>query len=112
LPKKIKASSDHNPVLFCNAVQSLEASRLRAPFTHATTSIAKKKKKKRKKELVNSVHADKAAESTGGDFNSCLREQGIKSTSSAPYSPESNGLAENFNMVLFARVRAFSITLA
>jgi hypothetical protein len=26
LPKKINASSDHNPVLFCNAVQSLEAS--------------------------------------------------------------------------------------
>jgi hypothetical protein len=28
LPKKIKSSSDHNPVLFCNAVQSLEASKL------------------------------------------------------------------------------------
>jgi hypothetical protein len=27
LPKKIKASSDHNQVLFWNAVQSLEASR-------------------------------------------------------------------------------------
>jgi hypothetical protein len=26
LPKKINASSDYNPVLFCNAVQSLEAS--------------------------------------------------------------------------------------
>jgi hypothetical protein len=44
--------------------------------------------------LVKSVHADNAAEFTGGDFNSCLREQGIKFTSSAPYSPESNGLAE------------------
>jgi transposase InsO family protein len=55
--------------------------------------------------LVKSVHADNAAEFTGGDFNSCLREQGIKFTSSAPYSPESNGLAENFNKVLFARVR-------
>jgi hypothetical protein len=32
LPKKIKSSSDHNPVLFCNAIQILEASRLRAPF--------------------------------------------------------------------------------
>jgi hypothetical protein len=42
---------------------------------------------------------------TGGDFNSCLREQGIKFTSSVPYSPESNGLTENFNKVLFARVR-------
>jgi hypothetical protein len=41
LPKKINASSDHNPVLFCNAVQSLEASRLRAPFTHATASTTK-----------------------------------------------------------------------
>jgi hypothetical protein len=29
----------------------------------------------------------------------------IKFTSSAPYSPESNGLAEIFNKVLFARVR-------
>jgi hypothetical protein len=47
LPKKIKAGSDHNPVLFCNAVQRLEASRLRAPFTHATASTAKKKKKKK-----------------------------------------------------------------
>jgi hypothetical protein len=26
LPKKIKSSSDHNPVPFCNAAQSLEAS--------------------------------------------------------------------------------------
>jgi transposase InsO family protein len=55
--------------------------------------------------LVKSVHADNAAEFTSGDFNSCLREQGIKVTSSAPYSSESNGLAENFNKVLFARVR-------
>jgi hypothetical protein len=55
--------------------------------------------------LVKSVHADKAAEFTCGDFNSCLREQGIKFISSAPYSSESNGLAENFNKVLFARVR-------
>jgi hypothetical protein len=55
--------------------------------------------------LVKSVHADKAAEFTGGDFNSCLREQGIKFTSSAPYSPESNGLAEIFNKFLFARLR-------
>jgi transposase InsO family protein len=55
--------------------------------------------------LVKSVHADNAAEFTSGDFNSCLREQGIKFTSSVPYSPESNGLAENFNKVLFARVR-------
>jgi transposase InsO family protein len=51
------------------------------------------------------VHADNAAEFTGGDFNSCIREQGIKFTSSALYSPESNGLAGNFNKVLFARVR-------
>jgi hypothetical protein len=51
------------------------------------------------------VHADNAAEFTGGDFNSCLREQGIKFTSSVPFSPESNGLAENFNNVLFAVVR-------
>jgi transposase InsO family protein len=55
--------------------------------------------------LVKYVHADNATEFTGGDLNSCLREQGIKFTSSAPYSPESNGLAENVNKVLFARVR-------
>jgi transposase InsO family protein len=55
--------------------------------------------------LVKSVHADNAADFTSGDLNSCLREQGIKFTSSAPYSLESNGLAENFNKVLFARVR-------
>jgi hypothetical protein len=55
--------------------------------------------------LVQSVHADNAAEFTGGDFNNCLREKDIKITSSAPYSPESNGLAENFNKVRFARVR-------
>jgi GAG-pre-integrase domain/Integrase core domain len=55
--------------------------------------------------LVKSVHADNAAEYTGDDFNSCLREQGIKFTSSAPYSPESKRLAENFNMVLFASLR-------
>jgi hypothetical protein len=35
--------------------------------------------------LVKSVNADKAAEFTGGDFNSCLREQGIKFTSPALY---------------------------
>jgi hypothetical protein len=55
--------------------------------------------------LIKAVHADNAAVFIGGDFNSCLREQGIKFTSSAPYSPESNGLAENFSKVLFARVR-------
>jgi hypothetical protein len=54
--------------------------------------------------LVKSVRADNAADFTGGDFNSCLREQGIKVASSAPNSPESTGLAENFNKVLFARV--------
>jgi IS30 family transposase len=54
--------------------------------------------------LVKFVHADNAAEFTGGDFNSCLREQVINFTSSAPYSPESNGLAENFNKVVFTRV--------
>jgi transposase InsO family protein len=62
--------------------------------------------------LVKSVNADNAAEFTGGHFNSCLREQGIKSTSSAPYSPEFNGLAEDFNKVLFAAFVSFSITLA
>jgi hypothetical protein len=41
LPNKINASSDHNPVLFCNAVQSLEAYRLRALFMHATASTTK-----------------------------------------------------------------------
>jgi transposase InsO family protein len=55
--------------------------------------------------LVKAVHADNAAEFIGGDFNSCLGDRGIKFTSSAQYSPESNGLAENFNKVLFARVR-------
>jgi hypothetical protein len=55
--------------------------------------------------LFKSVHAYNAAEFTVGDFNSCLCEQGIKFTSSAPYSPESNGLAEKFNKILFARVR-------
>jgi hypothetical protein len=42
---------------------------------------------------------------TCGDLNSCLREQGINFTISAPYPSESNGLAEKFNKVLFARVR-------
>jgi hypothetical protein len=51
------------------------------------------------------VHADNAAEFNGRDFSRCLRKQGIKFTSSAPYSLESNGLAENFSKVLFARVR-------
>jgi transposase InsO family protein len=55
--------------------------------------------------LVKSVHADNEAEFLGGDFNSCLRKQGIKFASSAPYLSESNGLAENFNKVLFARFR-------
>jgi transposase InsO family protein len=55
--------------------------------------------------LVKSVHVDNAAEFTGNDFNSCLREQGIKFTSSAPYSSESNGLAKKINKVLFACVR-------
>jgi hypothetical protein len=55
--------------------------------------------------LVKSVRANNSAEFTGGDFNSCLREQGINFTSSTPYSPEINGLAENFNKILFDRVR-------
>jgi hypothetical protein len=35
--------------------------------------------------LVKFVHADNAAEFTGGYFNSCLCEQGINFISSAPY---------------------------
>jgi hypothetical protein len=50
------------------------------------------------------VHADNAAEFTDGDFNSCLRKQGTQITSSARYSTESNGLAENFHKILSARV--------
>jgi hypothetical protein len=38
--------------------------------------------------LIKSAHADNASKRTGGDFNSCIREQGIKFTRSAPYSPE------------------------
>jgi hypothetical protein len=41
LSKKIKSSSVHNPVPFCNIVQSLESSRLRASFRHATASTNK-----------------------------------------------------------------------
>jgi transposase InsO family protein len=55
--------------------------------------------------LIKAVHADNAANFIAGDFNNCLREQGIKFTSTAPYSPESNGLAEKFLKVLFARAR-------
>jgi gag-polypeptide of LTR copia-type len=50
--------SDHSQVPFCNAVRSLEASRLRAPFTHATASITKKKKKKElQRENQHSIRA-------------------------------------------------------
>jgi hypothetical protein len=35
------SSSDQNPAPFCNAVQNLETSRLRALFTHATVSTRK-----------------------------------------------------------------------
>jgi hypothetical protein len=52
LPKKINASSDHNPVLFCNAVQSLEASRLRALFTHDTASTTKEEEEEEEEEGV------------------------------------------------------------
>jgi hypothetical protein len=55
--------------------------------------------------LVKSVYDYNAEEFTSGDFNRFLREQGIKSTSFAPYSTESNRLTENFNKALFARVR-------
>jgi transposase InsO family protein len=59
---------------------------------------------------VKSVHADNAAEFIDGDFNSCLREQGIKYTSSAPYSPKSNSQKTSIRFCLLAFV-AFSITL-
>jgi hypothetical protein len=64
VPKKINASSDNNPVLFCNAVQSLEASRLRAPFTHATASTTKKGKEELQRENQHSIQAQDAAETT------------------------------------------------
>jgi hypothetical protein len=68
LPKKIKSSSDHNSVLFCNAVQSLEASRLRASFTHAAASTTKKKKKKKKKKELQpeNQHSIQAQDGHGG----------------------------------------------
>jgi hypothetical protein len=59
LPKKINALSDHNPVLFCNAVQSLEASRLRALFTHATASTTKEEEEEEEEE--ETVAAGKSA---------------------------------------------------
>jgi transposase InsO family protein len=54
---------------------------------------------------VKTVHGDNAGEFTDGTFNEYLREHGIEFTTSAPYSPESNGLADIFNRTLFARVR-------
>jgi Integrase core domain len=54
---------------------------------------------------VKTMHGDNAGELTSGIFNEYLRDNGIKFTSSAPYSPESNGLAEKFSRTLFARVR-------
>jgi hypothetical protein len=52
LPKKINASSNHNPVLFCNAVQSLEASSLRALLTHATASTTKEEEEKQEEGVL------------------------------------------------------------
>jgi Integrase core domain len=43
---------------------------------------------------VKTVHGDNAGEFTGGTFNKYLREHGIEFTSSAQYSPESNGLVK------------------
>jgi hypothetical protein len=57
LSKKIKSSSDHNPDPFCNAVQSLEVSRLRATFTHATASTTNKKKTELQRENQHSIQA-------------------------------------------------------
>jgi hypothetical protein len=59
--------------------------------------------------LVESVHADNAAEFTSGDFNSCLREQGIKFTSSAFYAllrmrPLSMSSAEGFVVISCGKV--------
>jgi transposase InsO family protein len=50
------------------------------------------------------MRGDNAGEFTRGTLKWYLREKGIEFTPSAPYSPESNGLAENFNRTLFARV--------
>jgi hypothetical protein len=74
LPKKIKSSSDHNSVLFCNVVQSLAASRLRAPFTHATASTTKKKNNKKKKELQReNQHSIQAQDGQRGNDDRAVR---------------------------------------
>jgi hypothetical protein len=62
LSKKIKSSSDHNPVLFCNAFQSLEAYRLRDSFPHATAATTKKKIKKRELQRENQLSKGKMAD--------------------------------------------------
>jgi hypothetical protein len=45
LSKKIKSSSDHNPVPFCNAVQSLEASNSYSFFSTVTQYKALREKR-------------------------------------------------------------------
>jgi hypothetical protein len=69
LPEKIKSSSDHNPVPFCNAVQSLEASIDDDPAASWTALLAlRPANDKANENAAATINKLRLADTTVGDY--------------------------------------------
>ena len=60
--------------------------------------------------LLKRLHSDNAKEYKSGDFIDLFNAKGIKSTFTAPYTPEQNGIAERFNRTIVSKIRALLYT--
>ena len=61
--------------------------------------------------LLKRLHSDNAKEYKSGDFIDLFNAKGIKSTFTAPYTPEQNGIAERFNRTIVSKIRALLYTV-
>ena len=60
--------------------------------------------------LLKRLHSDNAKEYKSGDFIDLFNAKGIKSTFTAPYTLEQNGIAERFNRTIVSKIRALLYT--
>ena len=59
---------------------------------------------------IKTLHTDRGGEFISLEMKAFLEEEGIVYEKTAPYSPQSNGIAERFNRTLLEGERALSFT--
>ena len=65
---------------------------------------------KKLKQKVKTLHTDRGREFVSLEMKTFLDEEGIVHKKTAPYSPQSNGIAERFNRTLLEGEQALSFT--